>query len=226
VKDRHRVRVAAGVALLACLCGCLFDSGGGPDEGDLRIEGYVRDESAGPIEDVVIKAYLVYNEALAPVSTCSTLTNSNGFYRIGFDEVAEITVRPRKTGCVFRPPQISYYAPDAPLLNENFTASCGVLHSISGLVMDALEHPIVGVAVTIRDEETYWTKTVFSNQAGFYMIEGIVPEATYVVTPFLSGYTFVPPRRRYDNLVGDFENQDFMATADHAVHGSGRAISP
>jgi hypothetical protein len=174
----------------------------------------VRDESAEPVPDVVIKAYLLYGEALARVSTCSTQTNSNGFYRIGFDEdVAEITVRPRKTDCVFRPPQIGYYSPDGPLLNENFTATCGVLYSIRGHILDELEDPVVGVAVTIRDEETYWTNTVFSSQAGYYSIEGIVPGATYAVTPFLSGYSFEPARRRYEDLAGSYEDQDFAATA-------------
>ena len=66
-------------------------------------------------------------------------------------------------------------------------------------------------AVTIRDDVSHWSKTVFSSQDGFYEIRDIVPEATYAVTPFLSGYTFDPPRRVYENLAQDFEDQDFTA---------------
>lgn len=215
MKYPYRISLLAGVALLSSFCGCLFDTGDDSGEGDLRIEGYVRDKSAKPVPDVTIKAYLVLADAFAPVTTCSTKTNSSGFYRIGFDDaVVEIIVRPRKPDCVFRPPQISYYSPGGPLLNENFMATCGVLHSISGHILDTREHPVVGVAVTIRDDETHWTKTVFSSQSGFYSIQGIVPGASYAVTPFLSGHSFDPPRRVYETLARDFEDQDFIATVE------------
>lgn len=212
MKNELKIGFLPLMVLLALLCGCPFDSGGGPGGGPLRIEGYVRDELKGPVSDVSVKAYLVYADALLSVMTCSTSTDADGFYRIGFDDaVVEITVRPRKSECTFRPSQISYHSPAGPLLNENFTAFCGVLHTISGHVLDTQGDPVVGVAVTIRDEVSHWAKTVFSTQDGFYEIREIVPEPTYAVTPFLSGYTFDPPGRAYENLSQDFEDQDFVA---------------
>jgi hypothetical protein len=125
--------------------------------------------------------------------------------------LTEITVRPSKSDCVFRPPQISYYLPDGALRGVNFTAACGTLHTISGCVFDTEGEPVLGVAITIRDELNRWDKTVFTNQSGLYRIENIVPGLDYVVTPFLSSRDFDPPRRIYESLDRDFEDQDFIA---------------
>jgi hypothetical protein len=213
MKSMRKITLLAVLPFIFCFCGCLFDTGGDSGDGGLRIEGYVKDLLSKPVPDVTIKAYLIYADALAAVSTCSTKTNSGGFYRIGFDDaVVEIIVRPDKSDCVFRPPQISYYSPGGPLRNENFTAFCGILHSISGHVVDTRGDPVVGVAVTIRDDVSHWSKTVFSGGAGLYLIRDVVPGAAYAVTPFLSGYNFDPPRRVYENLAQDFEGQDFVAS--------------
>jgi hypothetical protein len=209
---RYRVGLLLSFSLCASLCGCLFDTGGSGDT-TLRIEGYVRDESGEPVPDVRVKAYMNYADGLASVSACSTTTNARGFYRIDFDEgLVEIMIRPAKAGCVFRPPQISYYSPDCPLLNENFTAFCGALHTISGTILDTQGDPVVGVAVTIRDTAGGWSKSVFSSQAGYYLIPDVVSGASYRVTPFLSGHLFDPPERIYESLSRDFEDQDFVAS--------------
>jgi len=211
MKSKHKIRVLMIFALALYLSGCVFDTGDSGD-GDPAIEGYVRDEVGRPVADVKIKAYISYGEALVSSSTCSTWTDSRGFYRVPFGpSVIEIMVRPSKAGCVFRPPQISYYSPDGALRGENFTAACGTLHSISGSVFDTEGDPVTGVAITIRDELNRWDKTVFTNQSGLYCIENIVPGLDYVVTPFLSSRDFDPPRRAYENLGRDFEDQDFIA---------------
>jgi hypothetical protein len=212
---RHRIGLFAAFAVLSLCCGCLFDAGDGSGDGDLRIEGYVQDGLGRPIPDVTVKAYMSHARAAVSASTCSTKTNSNGFYRIGFDrDLIEIMVRPGKSECVFRPPQIAYWSPDSPLLNENFTGFCGVLHSISGYARDTEGDPLVGVAVTIRDDAGHWSNTVFTGPSGFYLLKDIVPGATYGVSPFLSGYVFDPSQRIYEDLDGDFEDQDFIASPE------------
>jgi hypothetical protein len=212
---RQGLRLSITLGLAVALCGCIMDTGDDSPDGDLRIEGHVRDEAGSPVEGVTIKGYLSYDAVLHSASTCSVRTDSRGFYRMAFEpSLVEITVLPRKTECTFRPAKISYYRPRSPLTNEDFTAACGVLYTISGRVTDTEGDPVVGAAITIRDNLNRWDKTVFTDTGGSYSIANVVPGLTYSVTPFLSSCDFEPPGRTYDDLGSDFEDQNFTAICE------------
>jgi hypothetical protein len=209
VRHSAVIRLVISVVLCPVVSGCLLDA---DDAHDRRaVEGYVREEGGQAVPAVKITAYLVYDRDLLSAAVCSTSTDADGFYRVPYEaSLAEITVRPTKAGCVFRDPQATYRSPKG-LIRQDFTAACGSLASISGHILDTDGGPLVGVAITIRDELHHWDKTVIAGTGGYYVIEKVVPNLTYTVTPFYSSYTFEPPRRIYEDLNRDFEDQDFTA---------------
>ncbi|MBK7513897.1 MAG: DUF4082 domain-containing protein [Chloracidobacterium sp.] len=81
-----------------------------------------------------------------------------------------------------------------------------VEYTISGKVLTPGNAGLVNVMMTLTGDSG-GSATTDAN--GNYSIDGITPGGNYVVTPSLSGYTFVPATRSYTSLSADVSNADF-----------------
>ena len=108
---------------------------------------------------------------------------------------------------------MAYSNPGRSLSGVDFTGYCGVTYRIEGHVLEAGGEPVGGVALAVRDEHDLWNKTVLTDANGFYFIDGLIPDLTYVVTPARAFYRFEPVRRTYKNLGQNFSGEDYLAVA-------------
>jgi hypothetical protein len=210
-KLRLILPIAAIIALILP-GGCIIDADRSTDSNIYEIEGHVRSETGSPIGDVKIKAYMSLDEEGTSTGPCSTRTDSRGYYGLTFQVSARrVTLVPGKNSCVFRPPLIAYSNPGRSLTGVDFTGYCGVTYRIDGHVLETGGEPVGGVALAVRDEHDLWNKTVLTDPDGFYFIEDLIPDLTYVVTPARAFYRFEPVRRTYKNLGQNFSGEDYVA---------------
>jgi hypothetical protein len=192
--------------------GCIIDADRTGDAGVYEIEGHVTSETGSPISDVKIKAYIGFDDEGESAGTCSTTTDSRGYYGLAIGASAgRVTIIPTKHSCVFRPPFTTYADPGRSLSGVDFTGYCGETYRIDGHVLEAGGEPVGGVALLVRDEHGLWNKTVLTDPDGYYLIDDLIPSLDYVVTPTRAFYRFDPVRRTYDNLSRDHSAEDYVA---------------
>jgi hypothetical protein len=206
------VLVLLAMTVVLPVGGCIFDSDDDSGSGNYIVTGYVLDDGGRPIRDVKVRAYFDQPEAGNAVPDCSTATDSRGFYGIPFEpSVRELILFPSKNTCIFSPPWLTYVNPRGSLRDGDFTAYCGETYRIDGHVREEAGDPVGGVAMMVRDEHNVWNKTVFTDDDGYYFVENLAPDFTYVVTPARAFYRFEPAQRTYENLSQSFTNQDYVA---------------
>ena len=207
---RPLLRLATAIAL-AVSGGCIIDMDHTPHGSAYEVDGYVLSEAGGPIGGVKIKAYISLDTE-GDAFTCSTWTDSQGHYGLAFQVSARrMSLIPSKHSCVFRPPFVTYSNPGRPLHGVDFTGHCGETHRIDGHVLMAGGEPVGGVALAVRDQDDLWNTTVFTNAAGYYFIENLVPGLTYDVTPSRAFYRFEPASRTYNDLSENLSGEDYVA---------------
>ncbi|MFH1314560.1 MAG: carboxypeptidase-like regulatory domain-containing protein [Candidatus Eisenbacteria bacterium] len=206
------VTMLAALIALVFPGGCITDADHPSDSNTYGIEGQVRSETASPIGDVKIKAYMSFDEAGVSTGICSTMTDSRGRYDLSFQvSTRRVTIIPGKDSCVFRPPLTTYSDLGGSLSGVDFTGYCGVTYRIDGHVLEAGGEPVGGVALAVRDEHDLWNKTVLTDASGYYFIDDLIPDLTYVVAPTRAFYRFEPVRRTYKNLSQSFSGEDYVA---------------
>ncbi len=162
------------------------------------VSGYVRDTSNKPVNDVTISFSGGYS---------SVTTNSNGYWsKDGLS--GSVVVTPSKSGWTFTPASTTV----AGAKNDvNFigTPPVPITYSVSGYVRNNSGNGLSGVTISFTNGYT----SVTTNSNGYWSKDGLSGSVT--VTPYLSGYTFVPSSR---NVSGPTNDVNFTGTEN--VSGS------
>lgn len=121
--------------------------------------------------------------ALGGAATRTTTTDAAGTFT--FTDLADgaYTVTPSRSGHGFDPPVREVRVSGADAVEQDFAA--GVGYAIGGVVSGAWAE---GVTVTLQGPAA---RTTTTNAAGEYTFVDLLP-GSYVVTPALAGYDFVP----------------------------------
>ena len=135
------------------------------------------------------------------------VTSRTGTYKVTVEYGWSGTVIPEKEGYTFSPDSKPYGYITADQTNQNYT-STEITYTISGsvgeggIVMNGLPgNPVSDVAGIYRAIVRY----------GF----------SGTVTPRREGYSFDPPKLRYDDVISDLANEDYTATlAEHIISGA------
>lgn len=85
--------------------------------------------------------------------------------------------------------------------------------TISGKVTDGEGHALSGVTITVTGGS--YKRTYSLSAAGTFACAGLAMRGKYTVTPTKDGYTFAPPSRTYEDLRGNFLDQNFVGSPDH-----------
>ena len=166
------------------------------------IAGYVTDGVA-PVKDVTVT-----------IGDEETTTDTNGFYRVSGLDAGAHTVEPSAAGYGFVP-SLQQIDLQADRTNVNFTA-VGLL-SISGRIRTEAGQGLAGVTVRAG------SRTGITSPTGDYTIEQ-VPAREQVVTPSLSGYSFIPASLTV-TPTGQENGIDFSAYSSFQVSGFVRHTS-
>ncbi len=162
------------------------------------VSGYVRDTSENPVNGVTISFSGGYS---------SVITNSNGYWsKDGLS--GSVVVTPSKSGWTFTPASTTV----AGAKNDvNFigTPPVPITYSVSGYVRNNSGNGLSGVTISFTNGYT----SVTTNSNGYWSKDGLSGSVT--VTPYLSGYTFVPSSR---NVSGPTNDVNFTGTEN--VSGS------
>ena len=131
------------------------------------------------------------------------VTNSAGGYVAIVTDGWTGTATPALTGYVFSPVSYPYSNVTASLTGQDFIASLG--YTISGIVsLNAA--PLEGVLMDGLPGSP------LTDTMGYYAAP-VTPGWSGTVTPTLEGYTFTPATRTYTNVMANFADQDYAATA-------------
>ena len=141
------------------------------------------------------------------VDASHTATSADdGSYTIAGVVAGIYTVTPSKTGYAFNPS--NWKVTVGPNVSgKDFTGT--PQFSISGIILDNLDHPLEGVSIT-SSPAGYTAATAGD---GSYSIT--VP-ATWngTLTPSFTGYYFTPPNWQYNNVLADQPDQNYTAIPD------------
>lgn len=115
---------------------------------------------------------------------------------------------PSKGGWSFEPVQRAYNNVTVDQANQNYAGTVELpQRTLSGTVMQNDGTGIPGVTMNFSNEGG----TAITDSNGEYSME-----VTYgwsgTVTPYMAGYTFVPPSRSYSSIKVDLPYQDFIST--------------
>jgi hypothetical protein len=168
-------------------------------ENSCRIGGRATDGGAG-VSGVTI--------SLTGTHTDSATTDASGNYVFaGLRCGGDYTVSASKAGYTFSPPSINYANLSQDQMAANFSrASLG--YSISGRVTSG-GAGLSGVTVTLTGTQGGSTTT---DSGGYYSFPDLAAGGNYILTPWLTNYTFVPQSRTYTNLSGNQTGANFEGT--------------
>ncbi|OHB84706.1 MAG: hypothetical protein A2Z38_11680 [Planctomycetes bacterium RBG_19FT_COMBO_48_8] len=127
------------------------------------------------------------------------ITGKDGSYSVTVDYGWSDTVTPMKEGYIFTPESKPYAAVTQDMTNQNYTAR-QVTYIISGSTT------VPGVAI-----KGFPGKAVVSNSSGTYSAT-VDYGWSGIITATKDGYDFDPANIKFDNILGDQTNQDFMPT--------------
>jgi hypothetical protein len=141
--------------------------------------------------------------------SASTTTNSSGAYTLANLANATYTITPTLSGYTFSPVNRSVVVNGANVTAQNFTgtATTPTTFSISGTITTSAGAAISGVTVSTG------STSATTNASGAYTIANLA-NATYTITPTLSGYTFSPVNRSVVVNGANQTAQNFTGTAN------------
>jgi len=145
-------------------------------------------------------------------STVTALTNTAGYYTFYDVPDGTVTVTPGGAGLSFSPVSRTVTMNSADIAGQNFTSAPG--YTVIGRIATGDGAALTGVTVTRSGSNV----AVFTNTAGYFVFSG-VPAGTYVVTPTLSGYGFVPVTRTVVVTNADVSSQNFIGSTGYTVTG-------
>jgi len=134
----------------------------------------------------------------------SVVTTSSGSYSFTVGAGGNYTVTPSLTGYTFAPPSQTFNSLSSNQ-TQNFVAT-QVMYTISGQVTLS-GSGLSGVTVTLSGSQS---GTVVTTSSGGYSFS-VAVGGNYTVTPSLTGYTFNPTSKSFNNLSGN-QTQNFTAT--------------
>ena len=132
-------------------------------------------------------------------------TDVNGNYAQAVSYNWSGTVTPSRAGYIFDPAERSYSNVTADVSGENYTA-VAITPVISGRVTDAGGAGMAGVPLTFSGGGG----TAATDVNGHYA-HVVSYGWTGTVTPALTGYSFTPASRSYNNVTADLSGQDYAA---------------
>ncbi|MGI9107393.1 MAG: carboxypeptidase regulatory-like domain-containing protein [Pyrinomonadaceae bacterium] len=150
---------------------------------------------------------------LSGSQSATTTTDAAGTYSFTVAGGGTYTSTPSLTNYTFAPPSQTFEN-----LQANQTANfAGTLQifNISGRVTDGNGNALAGVTITLSGSQSATTVTGADGSYSFSVTSG----GSYTVTPSLSGFTFTPVNRTFNNVTADITNADFtrVASADLSV---------
>jgi hypothetical protein len=175
-----------------------------------KISGYARDSEGAGVEAVSISA---------DNGGGSDTTDITGFYEIIVPYNWSGSVTASKSWWGFNPPSISYSNLTENQPNQDFTAFAPPV--ISGYIKDGSGTGVEGVLVPGDNGGV----SDYTDANGFYKV--VVPyNWSGKIMPAKSGLAFNPIFLNYNNVIEDFENQDFIAYPHIYGGGSGTQEDP
>ncbi|HWT01114.1 MAG TPA: carboxypeptidase regulatory-like domain-containing protein [Pyrinomonadaceae bacterium] len=144
----------------------------------------------------------------------TTTTSSTGAYLFGNVPAGRTyVVTPAKLHYTFTPATRTYSNLSASQTAANFAATLKT-YSIAGTItVSGTSTGLYQVALTIASPTAgFAPRTVYTNTAGAYNINGLPAGRGYTVTPAKLNYTFSPAVRSYASLGGNIVGQNFSAT--------------
>ncbi|MFC1601401.1 carboxypeptidase regulatory-like domain-containing protein, partial [Candidatus Sumerlaeota bacterium] len=181
----------------------------------INISGHILTPDGSPIANVSIG----FTDADS-TTLDARITDADGLYLLRVPYGSSGTVEPTLTGYTFFPEVKTYTTVAAAFPDQDYVGFAPV--SITGNitnpegqpVADAVVHLItdgLAIASHLTDASGAYTYTVPFGWSGS-------------VQPSLTGYTFVPGSRTYQNLTANAPGQDFLGVPDLTI--SGRIIDP
>ena len=199
---------AAVVTVLLAACGLLDDvdrSGLEDRRSSFDIEGYVRDETGEPLEDVKMsRGRDGYGHVMTDDYGHYAFTNNNR----GWD----YSVTPSKPEWVFEPELRNFKDLDRDHKDQDFVGYPILRFEIAGQIIDANYQPAADVPITVEYGDTSFT--VRTNDFGFYRAEGIPGRQDCCLTPKRIGCSFEPFQRCYEFMDDSHYQQDFIITCE------------
>jgi hypothetical protein len=152
---------------------------------------------------------------LTGTSTTSVTTASDGTYTITGLASGEYTVTPVKTNYKFTLSSMAVTVSGANVTGVDFAAAPDSTsrYSISGTVTGAVKYSVL---IILTDALDNVLATTWTDANGSYTFSNLV-NGSYVVTPFLAGYTFDPVNRNA-TVSGNVTVPSFTATAVSASY--------
>lgn len=146
--------------------------------------------------------------ALGGASSATTTTNSSGAYTFSSLAAGSYTLTPSLTGYSFSPTSLSPTISTANITGQNFTSTAlpPPTFTISGTVIGVVTS---GVSVTLGGIASPITVVTDSN--GNYSFANL-SNATYLVTPQLTGFVFDPPSSTI-TVSGANMSQNFLSSS-------------
>jgi hypothetical protein len=180
------------------------DPGGstGCSSGGCTISGHVETEAGKPLGQVSITiragSHRVFGE-----------TDDNGNFSItGAVMTRDYCVIPSKGPWEFDPPEHCIKDITKNIGGKNFVAAHIDSFDISGQVFN-MQGPLNNVVVLLTGHAS---KSVRTNQHGFYAFYGLRGREDYTVFPSKTGYTFEPVERAFTYLDSVYDDEDFLGT--------------
>lgn len=153
---------------------------------------------------------------LTGASTTSVTTASDGTYTITGLASGKYTVTPVKAGYKFTPSNWAVTVSGANVTGVDFAAApdSTARYSISGTVTGAVKYSVL---IILTDALDNVLATTWTDVNGSYTFLNLV-NGSYVVTPFLAGYTFAPVNRTANVSGGNVTVPSFTAGAVSASY--------
>jgi protocatechuate 3,4-dioxygenase beta subunit len=182
------------------------------------ITGCVRDPYGAPLEGVTIEFSHILPSGgggdVAPPPTGSASnsveTDADGRYRIPAISCQYLEVNPSETGC-FAVPRRRSYGSKEDIDGEDYTLFCGEGYTISGHLRNEHGEPMPDRAVRASGYD-FGLHQVRTDAGGYYELANLPWGLDYEVKPgrCSSLYTCQPAYRQYQDLDGDYSDQDFI----------------
>jgi hypothetical protein len=121
------------------------------------------------------------------------VTDGNGNYAIqGLFAGGHFTITPSQSGFVFNPPQVGFT--NLPAGDRTLPTFVGTMHpiNISGQIKDSQNNPLSGVLLSLQRVGGTDGVAASTNSSGNYSFTNVASEASYVLTPSKTGFSFNP----------------------------------
>jgi hypothetical protein len=207
MKPRTTILVLAWLAVIPAGCGLFDDPQGYQDSPRTAfvIEGTVTDTGGVPMEGIVVRRE---GEGAGHIRT-----DGDGDYSLPNNKRGyNYRVRPDVPGWTFEPDARHYPDIDSDHTGQDFAGTPIPRYDIGGRVLDEFGGPIQYVKVVVSWGEI--TRSVFTDEYGFYRAETLVAWEDYTLIPKFLDYAFEPSARSYDSLDQSYVGQDFTAYSD------------